>query len=82
MIEEAPVSIIKAFFYFFSYLRVQHYSYKYTKIGSKDAIAGRWWKRRLIGQYMPPISLESIKDIMKNMQIDMPRVKKGRKKKN
>ncbi|KAL4231529.1 Lipase maturation factor 1 [Mactra antiquata] len=63
------------------YVRVQHYNYKYTKIGSVDAMSGRWWKRRLIGDYMPPISLDSIKDIMKQMNIDMPRIKKGRKRK-
>ncbi|WAR21616.1 LMF1-like protein [Mya arenaria] len=43
------------------YIRVQHYSYKFTKIGSKDAQQGRWWKRRKIGEYLQPVSLESLK---------------------
>jgi len=59
---------------------VQHYSYKYTAIGSQDAAKGRWWKRRHIGEYLPPVSLESIQHILDNMGVELPR-RKGKKKK-
>ncbi|KAK3095743.1 hypothetical protein FSP39_018435 [Pinctada imbricata] len=61
------------------FIRAEHYRYRYTKIGSKDAAKGQWWKRRRIGNYLPPISLDSIKDYMKHMDYEMPRPKKRRK---
>ncbi|XP_061180484.1 lipase maturation factor 1-like [Saccostrea echinata] len=61
------------------YIRVEHYRYVFTKIGSKDAKLGRWWKRRHIGNYLPPISLDSVKEFMKNMDYEYPRIRKRRK---
>lgn len=34
------------------YIRVRHYLYKFTESGEKA-----WWKRELIGEYLPPLSL-------------------------
>ena len=42
------------------FVRASHYSYRYTKIGSEEAMSGHWWIRDYIGQYMQPLSLESI----------------------
>ncbi|XP_048745410.2 lipase maturation factor 1-like [Ostrea edulis] len=61
------------------YIRVEHYRYVFTKMGSKDAKLGRWWKRRHIGNYLPPISLDSVKDFMKNMDYEYPRIRRRRK---
>ncbi|XP_062611448.1 lipase maturation factor 1-like [Saccostrea cucullata] len=61
------------------YIRVEHYRYVFTKIGSKDAKLGRWWKRRHIGNYLPPISLDSVKEFMKNMDYEYPRIRRRRK---
>ncbi|KAJ8317346.1 hypothetical protein KUTeg_005250 [Tegillarca granosa] len=62
------------------FIRAEHYRYRFTKIGSVDASKGRWWKRSHIGNYLPPISLDSIKDFMKHMNFKMPRI--GRQKKS
>jgi hypothetical protein len=67
-------------FYFLPrFIRLQHYSYKYTKIGSKDAQQGRWWKRRLIGNYMPAVSSHTIKGILSSFRLDVPKKKKTKK---
>jgi hypothetical protein len=70
---------IKTCAFIFRYIRVEHYRYVFTKIGSKDAKLGRWWKRRHIGNYLPPISLDSVKDFMKNMDYEFPRIRRKRK---
>nr|XP_022337008.1 lipase maturation factor 1-like [Crassostrea virginica] len=61
------------------YIRVEHYRYVFTKLGSKNARQGQWWKRKHIGNYLPPISLESVKDFMKNMDYEYPRIRRKRK---
>ncbi|XP_069140641.1 lipase maturation factor 1-like [Argopecten irradians] len=61
------------------YIRLEHYKYTYTKIGSKDAKKGKWWKRKYIDSYLNPISLKSVKEYMKQMDYKMP-VKKAKRK--
>ena len=61
------------------FIRAEHYRYKFTSIGSRDAEAGRWWKRQKVGTYLPPISLDSVKDFMKQMDFTMPRIRKMKK---
>ena len=47
------------------YVRALHYRYEYTKIGSKEAGRGHWWKRKLIGQYLPPLSAKQVKPVLR-----------------
>lgn len=47
------------------YIRALHYRYEYTKIGSKEAGRGHWWKRKLIGQYLPPLSAKQVKPVLR-----------------
>ena len=47
------------------YIRALHYRYEYTKIGSKEAGRGQWWKRKLIGQYLPPLSAKQVKPVLR-----------------
>ncbi|KAL5020902.1 hypothetical protein ScPMuIL_000057 [Solemya velum] len=63
------------------FIRAEHYRYRYTKIGSREAKQGFWWTRSRIGSYLPPISAESIKDFMKQMDFDFHVPKWRRKKK-
>lgn len=58
------------------YIRAEHYRYRFTKINSKEAKSGKWWKRTKIGNYLPVISLDSVKDFMKQMDYTMPRIRK------
>ncbi|XP_052269686.1 lipase maturation factor 1-like isoform X2 [Dreissena polymorpha] len=65
-----------------TYVRVQLYSYKYTKVGSNDAIAGRWWKRRYIREYLQPVNLQSLKPYLDSIKFNVAtkQTKKAKKK--
>ncbi|XP_022239177.1 lipase maturation factor 1-like [Limulus polyphemus] len=47
------------------FVRAEHYRYSYTKLGSRDSQRGHWWKRRYIGNYLPPVSLKTLSSVMK-----------------
>ena len=38
------------------YLRAEFYDYHFTNFAERRA-TGAWWKREIIGEYLPPISL-------------------------
>lgn len=38
------------------YIRAEFYNYEFTNISERRA-TGAWWKRKLIGEYLPPVSL-------------------------
>jgi predicted DCC family thiol-disulfide oxidoreductase YuxK len=40
------------------YIRAQLYDYTFTDAAARAA-TGQWWNRRLIGSYLPPVSLDS-----------------------
>lgn len=51
----------------FRFVRAEHYRYVYTKIGSKEAQSGKWWKRMRIGQYLQPVNLDALKQYLTQM---------------
>ena len=56
------------------WVRVEHYRYSYTKIGSKAARRGVWWKRKRIGSYLPPLSLQALEPYLRNYGWPVPRL--------
>ncbi|KAG1701400.1 Lipase maturation factor 1 [Nymphon striatum] len=54
------------------YVRAEHYKYTFTKVGSKSAADGKWWKRKRIGSYFPPVSLSDLKNIFTNFNWKIP----------
>lgn len=60
----------------FRFVRAQHYRYQYTKIGSKQAQEGAWWKRRLIRGYLPAVSLDSLESYIRSQSWDLPKYAK------
>jgi predicted DCC family thiol-disulfide oxidoreductase YuxK len=40
------------------YIRAELYDYRFTDFAERRA-TGAWWKRKLIGEYLPPISLQN-----------------------
>jgi hypothetical protein len=49
------------------YVRALHYRYKFTRAGS-----GRdWWQRRLIGEYIPVVSLKDLRVVYKQFGWEM-----------
>merc|ERR1719296_119574 len=47
------------------FVRAKHFKYTFTELGSKAAQEGKWWNRKLIGDYVPPVNLETLKEIYK-----------------
>lgn len=46
------------------YIRASLYRYEFTKIGSPEAKAGKWWKRRKIGEYIPIVSEQNLRPVI------------------
>lgn len=59
-----------------TFVRGDHYLYQFTKIGSKEATAGYWWKRRRLGSYFPAINLQAVGEYLKSHGWKLPRLKK------
>lgn len=64
------------FFFFISFIRGEHYLYKFTKIGSQEAKEGYWWKRTRIGSYFPPVTLRAVRDYLESHGWKVPKLKK------
>ena len=43
-----------------TFLRASHYSYEFTRFGSREATAGHWWKRSYLREYFPPVRLQDL----------------------
>jgi len=56
------------------YIRAEHYIYEFTKIGSKEAKQGQWWKRRRIKEYLPIIDLHSVAAYLKSNGWVIPKI--------
>ena len=37
--------------------------YTFTKISGKAAAKGQWWNRKLIGEYVPEVDLETLQGV-------------------
>jgi len=47
------------------FVRAMHYKYTFTSLGSKKARQNNWWKRKLIGEYVPQVNLEMLSGVYK-----------------
>ena len=69
------------FIFIFSHLvrviRGEHYLYKFTRIDSEEARSGFWWKRRRIGPYFPPVTINSraVRDYLQSHGWRVPKPK-------
>ncbi|XP_028561928.2 lipase maturation factor 1 isoform X2 [Podarcis muralis] len=43
------------------WVRGEHYRYKFSRPGGNHARDGKWWIRKRIGPYFPPVNLEGLK---------------------
>ncbi|XP_010124856.1 PREDICTED: lipase maturation factor 1-like, partial [Chlamydotis macqueenii] len=43
------------------WVRGEHFKYKFSQPGGKHASEGRWWIRKRIGPYFPPVNLQGLK---------------------
>ncbi|XP_003478134.2 lipase maturation factor 1 isoform X1 [Cavia porcellus] len=44
------------------WIRGEHWRYRFSRPGGKHASEGKWWARKRIGPYFPPLRLEDLKD--------------------
>nr|XP_055195800.1 lipase maturation factor 1 isoform X5 [Nyctereutes procyonoides] len=56
------------------WLRGEHYRYKFSRPGSSHAAAGKWWLRKRIGPYFPPVSLRDLEDYFRSREWPHPAV--------
>ncbi|XP_061848537.1 lipase maturation factor 1 isoform X2 [Colius striatus] len=43
------------------WIRGEHFKYKFSQPGGKHASEGKWWIRKRIGPYFPPVNLQGLK---------------------
>lgn len=46
---------------FLRWVRGEHFRYKFSQPGSSSAAQGKWWLRKRIGAYFPPVNLEGLR---------------------
>uniref|UniRef100_A0A4W3JIZ3 Lipase maturation factor n=1 Tax=Callorhinchus milii TaxID=7868 RepID=A0A4W3JIZ3_CALMI len=47
------------------WIRAEHYRYKFSRPGGSHAGNGKWWIRKRIGMYFPPLSVKHLKQYFK-----------------
>lgn len=43
------------------WIRGEHFKYKFSKPGGAHAAEGKWWIRKRIGPYFPPVNLQGLR---------------------
>ncbi|KAM6114267.1 lipase maturation factor 1 [Pterocles gutturalis] len=54
------------------WIRGEHFKYKFSQPGGKHASEGRWWIRKRIGPYFPPINLQGLKKFFEDRNWPYP----------
>ncbi|XP_008631826.1 PREDICTED: lipase maturation factor 1 [Corvus brachyrhynchos] len=54
------------------WIRGEHFKYKFSQPGGKHASDGRWWIRKRIGPYFPPVNLQGLRKFFKDRNWPYP----------
>ncbi|XP_035876997.1 lipase maturation factor 1 isoform X4 [Phyllostomus discolor] len=54
------------------WVRGEHYRYKFSRPGGLHAADGKWWIRKRIGPYFPPLNLRDLKDYFRSREWPFP----------
>ncbi|XP_033092212.1 lipase maturation factor 1 isoform X4 [Trachypithecus francoisi] len=54
------------------WVRGEHYRYKFSRPGGRHAAEGKWWVRKRIGAYFPPLSLEELRPYFRDRGWPLP----------
>ncbi|XP_077173079.1 cytosolic iron-sulfur assembly component 3 isoform X2 [Paroedura picta] len=54
------------------WVRGEHFRYKFSRPGGKHAGEGKWWIRKRIGPYFPPVNLEGLKKYFEAREWPLP----------
>ncbi|XP_026206704.1 lipase maturation factor 1 [Anabas testudineus] len=56
------------------WVRGEHFKYKYSQPGSTSAAQGKWWLRKRIGPYFPPVDLEGLRGYFQSRNWPHPHI--------
>ncbi|KAB1252057.1 Lipase maturation factor 1 [Camelus dromedarius] len=54
------------------WVRAEHYRYKFSRPGGRHAAEGKWWIRKRLGPYFPPLSLQDLKGYFRSREWPYP----------
>ncbi|XP_055006417.1 lipase maturation factor 1 isoform X2 [Boleophthalmus pectinirostris] len=60
------------------WVRGEHYIYKFSRPGSASAAQGKWWIRKRIGPYFPPVDLEGLRGYFQSRNWPHPHIPTNR----
>uniref|UniRef100_A0A667XT77 Lipase maturation factor n=1 Tax=Myripristis murdjan TaxID=586833 RepID=A0A667XT77_9TELE len=61
------------------WVRGEHFRYKFSSPGSASAAEGKWWLRKRIGAYFPPVNLEGLRGYFQSRNWAHPHIPANRK---
>ncbi|XP_063338234.1 lipase maturation factor 1 isoform X1 [Pelmatolapia mariae] len=61
------------------WVRGEHFRYKFSQPGSASAAQGKWWLRKRIGAYFPPVNLEGLRGYFQSRNWPHPHIQQNRK---
>ncbi|XP_034050097.1 lipase maturation factor 1 [Thalassophryne amazonica] len=56
------------------WVRGEHFRYKFSLPGSASAVEGKWWLRKRIGAYFPPVDLEGLRGYFRSRNWPHPHI--------
>ncbi|RXN31295.1 lipase maturation factor 1 [Labeo rohita] len=54
------------------WIRGEHFRYKFTRPGGTGAAQGKWWVRKRIGPYFPPVNLDTLRSYFQSRNWPLP----------
>ncbi|KAF3704738.1 Lipase maturation factor 1 Transmembrane protein 112 [Channa argus] len=60
------------------WVRGEHFKYKFSQPGSASAAQGKWWLRKRIGPYFPPLELEGLRGYFQSRNWPHPHIPANR----
>ncbi|XP_024120221.1 lipase maturation factor 1 [Oryzias melastigma] len=60
------------------WVRGEHFIYRFSRPGSASAAQGKWWVRKRIGAYFPPVDLVGLRSYFQSRNWPHPHVPTGR----
>uniref|UniRef100_A0A8C3R5V4 Lipase maturation factor n=1 Tax=Cyanoderma ruficeps TaxID=181631 RepID=A0A8C3R5V4_9PASS len=54
------------------WIRGEHFRYKFSQPGGKHAVDGKWWIRKRIGPYFPPVNLQGLRKFFEDRNWPYP----------
>ncbi|XP_041670075.1 lipase maturation factor 1 isoform X1 [Cheilinus undulatus] len=60
------------------WVRGEHFRYKFSQPGSTSAAQGKWWLRKRIGAYFPPVDLEGLRGYFQSRNWPHPHIPQNR----